>query len=151
MIDRLLAEQIVAAVAGKKDISLPYLQVYLDQLWRDDYKRTFPDGYEGEGFAPLEFTTEEIRQFGKIKNVLLRFLKQQKKDIQVELKAAFPQLAREWNQERNTGHSPYEHAPEDNQEVWWKDASGREWQETIKSRVLKATTLRADGDATPYG
>ena len=85
------AEQIVGAVAGKKEISLPYLQVYLDQLWRDDYKRTYPDGYDGEGFAPLEFTTEEIRLCGKIKNVLYRFLKQQKRDVQAELKETHPQ------------------------------------------------------------
>jgi uncharacterized protein (DUF427 family) len=72
-------------------------------------------------------------------------------DTTNQLKAAFPQLAKEWNQEKNKHHSPYEYSPESNQEVWWKDANGREWKETIKSRVLKATTLRADGDATPYG
>ena len=72
-------------------------------------------------------------------------------DTTNQLKAAFPQLAKEWNQEKNKHHSPYEYSPESNQEVWWKDASGREWKEAIKSRVLKATTLRADGDATPYG
>ena len=72
-------------------------------------------------------------------------------DTTNQLKAAFPQLAKEWNKEKNKHTGPYEFSPESNQEVWWKDASGREWQETIKSRVLKATTLRADGDATPYG
>ncbi len=35
--------------------------------------------------------------------------------------------------------------------VWWRDASGDEWQARIKDRVLEATALRADGDATPYG
>jgi len=72
-------------------------------------------------------------------------------DTTNQLKAAFPQLAKEWDKEKNEHHSPYEYSPQSNQEVWWKDASGREWREAIKSRVLKATTLRADGDATPYG
>jgi uncharacterized protein (DUF427 family) len=72
-------------------------------------------------------------------------------DTTNQLKAAFPQLAKEWNEEKNKHHSPYEYSPESNQEVWWRDASGHEWRETIKSRVLKTTTLRADGDATPYG
>jgi len=85
------AEQIIDAIAGKREISLPYLQVYLDQLWRMDYQRTWPDGYTGEGIAPLEFTTDEIRSFGKIKQVLDRFLQEQKDEIQVQLKTAFPQ------------------------------------------------------------
>jgi hypothetical protein len=28
---------------------------------------------------------------------------------------------------------------------------GDEWRARIKDRVLEATALRADGDATPYG
>jgi len=35
--------------------------------------------------------------------------------------------------------------------VWWQDADGREWRERIKDRVLSLTTLRGNGDATPYG
>jgi hypothetical protein len=35
--------------------------------------------------------------------------------------------------------------------VWWQDADGREWQARIRDRVIAATTLRADGDAHPYG
>lgn len=71
-------------------------------------------------------------------------------DTSNQLKAAFPQLNKEWDKEKN-GASPYEFAAESNQLVWWKDASGKEWQERIKDRVLKLTTLRGDGDATPYG
>lgn len=72
-------------------------------------------------------------------------------DTTNQLKAVFPQLAKEWHPDKNPGRKPYEFAADSNQEVWWKDASGHEWQETIKSRVLKTTSLRADGDATPYG
>lgn len=68
-----------------------------------------------------------------------------------QLKALFPQLAAEWHPTRNTGIKPYEFAPTSNELVWWRDASGDEWQARIKDRVLEATTLRADGDATPYG
>ncbi len=71
-------------------------------------------------------------------------------DTTNQLKACFPQLNKEWLKEKNHC-SPYEFSSESNQVVWWKDESGREWQESIKSRVLKLTTLRGDGDATPYG
>ncbi len=63
----------------------------------------------------------------------------------------FPALVKEWHPTRNKGIGPYEFAADSNQPVWWQDASGREWQERIKDRVLKATTLRANGDAHPYG
>ncbi|MFQ5938366.1 MAG: DUF427 domain-containing protein, partial [Acidiferrobacterales bacterium] len=68
-----------------------------------------------------------------------------------QLKAAFPQLAREWHPTRNVGISPYEFAADSNTEVWWKDASGREWRERIRDRALALTRHRSDGDATPYG
>ena len=71
-------------------------------------------------------------------------------DTTNQLKACFPQLNKEWDKEKN-GCSPYEFSSESNQSVWWKDESGRSWQERIKDRVLKLTTLRGDGDATPYG
>jgi uncharacterized protein (DUF427 family) len=68
-----------------------------------------------------------------------------------QLKALFPQLAEEWHPTRNAGIKPYEFAPYSNELVWWRDASGDEWQARIKDRVLEVTALRADGDATPYG
>ena len=52
---------------------------------------------------------------------------------------------------RNPGVAPYEFAAYSNTEVWWQDAAGREWRARIKDRVLSVTTLRGDGDATPYG
>jgi uncharacterized protein (DUF427 family) len=71
-------------------------------------------------------------------------------DTTNQLKAAFPQLNAEWLKEKNHC-SAYEFSCESDQVVWWKDANGREWQESIRDRVLKLTTLRGDGDATPYG
>jgi uncharacterized protein (DUF427 family) len=72
-------------------------------------------------------------------------------DTTNQFKALFPGLVKEWHPTRNKSIGPYEFAAESNTQVWWQDAGGREWQERIKDRVLKATTARADGDATPYG
>ena len=72
-------------------------------------------------------------------------------DTTTQLKALYPELAREWHPTRNAGIKPYEFPPQSNVEVWWQDASGREWRERIRDRVLAADRCRADGDATPYG
>ena len=72
-------------------------------------------------------------------------------DTETQFKKLFPALVKEWPPTKNKGIGPYEFAADSNQPVWWQDASGREWQERIKDRVLKATTLRANGDAHPYG
>lgn len=77
------ADQIISRLsAGKQGISLPYLQVYLDMLWREDFQRTYPKVDEKElevaltkkQYPKLEFTTEEIEAFGLIEDVLARFL-----------------------------------------------------------------------------
>jgi hypothetical protein len=87
-------DDIFNALADKKgEVSLPYLQVYLDQLWREDFARDYPNGYEGsERYAPLTFTTDEIRQFGQIKDVLQKFLTARKTKIGDQLKAKFPEI-----------------------------------------------------------
>ncbi len=83
--------QMVDALSKRGDVALPYLQVYLDQLWRKDYERTYPDGYQGkEKFIPLAFTTEEIMEFGEIKDVMQRFLLEQKKIFEDKVKSRFP-------------------------------------------------------------
>ena len=71
-------------------------------------------------------------------------------DTTNQLKALYPQLAREWHPSRNGGISPYEFPAHSNAEVWWRGSDGREWRERIKDRVLAADRLPADGDATPY-
>ena len=72
-------------------------------------------------------------------------------DTTTQLKCMFPGLAAEWHPTRNPGIKPYEFPSYSSAVVWWRDGSGREWQERIRDRVLAATTLRADGDAHPYG
>lgn len=71
-------------------------------------------------------------------------------DTTTQLKRLFPDLAAEWHPTRNPGIKPYEFPAYSGAVVWWQDASGREWQERIRDRVVAATKLRADGDATPY-
>lgn len=71
-------------------------------------------------------------------------------DTTTQLKRLFPALAAEWHPTRNPGIKPYEFPAYSSAVVWWQDASGREWQERIRDRVLAATTLRGDGDAHPY-
>jgi|GEM_PF-1327158 len=73
-------------------IQLPYLQVYLDQLWREDYARTLKekngDVPLGEsGFPKLEFTSAEIEAFGDMKDVIQRFLTEQTNQLEEELLA----------------------------------------------------------------
>ena len=80
------ARQIYNILSGKAGFSLPYLQVYLDQLWKEDYLRTYPKGYTGEKLpAPLNFTTQEIIEFGQISDVLLRFLNERRHAVQKKL------------------------------------------------------------------
>lgn len=87
------ARQIIKNLWGKGGVQLPYLQVYLDMLWREDFARTYPDGWQGKGYAPLEITTNEINHFGAIKDVLARFLTERIEAIQRELAIAYPGLA----------------------------------------------------------
>ncbi len=72
-------------------------------------------------------------------------------DTETQLKRLFPALAAEWHPTRNPGIKPYEFPAYSDTVVWWRDASGREWRERIRDRVLAVTALRADGDAHPYG
>ena len=68
-----------------------------------------------------------------------------------QLKRLFPELADQWHPTRNVGIKPYEFPAYSSALVWWQDETGREWQERIRERVLGVTTMRADGDAHPYG
>ena len=74
-------------VVEKSGIPLPYLQVYLDMLWREDFNRTYSDTESTPfpSFPKLKFTTKEIDDFGAIENVLQRFLSQQEVSLQEEL------------------------------------------------------------------
>lgn len=87
---------------GKSGVQLPYLQVYLDMFWREDFARTYPDPTEQEqwqaglnaeppAYPPLVFTGAEIEAFGDMETVLVNFLRQQEAELQRELMADFGQ------------------------------------------------------------
>ncbi|HOY18383.1 MAG TPA: hypothetical protein PLC89_13845 [Haliscomenobacter sp.] len=84
---------------GKSGVQLPHLQVYLDMFWREDFARTYPAVEQAHLLAgmaadppvypPLEFTPEEIDNFGNIESVLARFLAEQERSLQAELRQQF--------------------------------------------------------------
>ncbi len=84
---------IVDNMSGEKaGIQLPYLQVYLDTLYRDDFRRTYPDRDNKPGeWLPIEISRKEIAALGRIENVLEHFLHEQKSAIQHRLKTEFPE------------------------------------------------------------
>lgn len=86
-------EMIQNVSKGRSGIELPYLQVYLDALYRNDYERTEKEGalkQAAQGYPALVFTKDEIQQFGDIEEVLDRFVLEQQQQIQQNLTKAFP-------------------------------------------------------------
>ena len=45
-----------------------------------------------------------------------------------------PEIAKEWNYEKNGNLKPEHFASNSNKKVWWKCNKGHEWQATIRSR-----------------
>lgn len=88
--------------AGKSGVPLPYLQVYLDRLYKEDFTRTYPQGVKPstgpndtltkDSWPALQFTTAEIEEFGEIGDVLKAFLQEQTQEIQGELSSKMPDL-----------------------------------------------------------
>ncbi len=78
--------------AQQARIQLPYLQIYLDKLYKDDYVRTYgADKERGEELPPLTFTGQEIAELGSIEKVLDAFLKEQEETLQAQLETEFPE------------------------------------------------------------
>lgn len=77
-------EQIIDNVSAEKSgIALPYLQVYLDLLYRKNLK-TATNGAQGM-MPTMRLSKENVAQLGKIDNVLLQFLTEQQRSIQQHL------------------------------------------------------------------
>ncbi len=76
------------------DIALPYLQVYLDILYREEYARTIGDREVKERFPILPITRAEITELGKIDNVLNKFLDEQDLGLFQRLKPSHPNIQR---------------------------------------------------------
>jgi energy-coupling factor transporter ATP-binding protein EcfA2 len=85
--------QIIKALSRNGEILLPYLQVYLDQLWRLRFKQTYASNCSfDEKYIPLMFTTQAISEFGTIEEVLSRYMIECIQTIQKSLKEKFENL-----------------------------------------------------------
>lgn len=73
---------------GKSGIPLTYLQVYMDMLYREDFARTYPNDHP-IALPPLTFTKAEIDEFGRIDDVLDRYLKEKTLELQQRLQQDF--------------------------------------------------------------
>lgn len=63
-----VVDRILKAVAGdKQNVHLPYLQVFLDTLWKKAFQ---------QGAGPVLFNETEVKEVGDMGNVLMAFLKQ---------------------------------------------------------------------------
>jgi hypothetical protein len=83
-------QQMVDQLSDRKSgVQLPYLQVYLDLLYREDFKRTYRRERVGDELPELVFTKQEIKDFGTIEEVLEKFLLQQEREITAHLQANF--------------------------------------------------------------
>lgn len=51
-----------------------------------------------------------------------------------DLQTVNPNLAKEWNEEKNNGLTPKDVLPNSNKKVWWKCNKGHEWQAVISHR-----------------
>jgi len=59
-----------------------------------------------------------------------------------DLQTVNPELAKEWNYEKNNGLTPMDVLPSSDKKVWWRCAQGHEWQTQIK--------VRTKGNGCPY-
>ena len=79
-----------------KGVKLPYLQVYLDELYEEDFSRTYPGKVRSAGdFPEIILTPQEISDFGEIESVLERFLLKQEIAISKMLLPKHPELSSE--------------------------------------------------------
>ena len=51
------------------------------------------------------------------------------------LEEMFPEIAAEWNYEKNNGLLPQNFVPGSGQKVWWRCEKGHEWEAVIRSRT----------------
>lgn len=78
---------------GKSGIQLPYLQVYLDGLYRFCAEKKIPviqaESTTAADLPPLQITQADIQEFGKIDHALEDFLRVQQHKIQHQLKTQY--------------------------------------------------------------
>lgn len=74
----------------KAGIALPYLQVYLDMLYREAYRKKFGEQGTLDTLPRLEITKQDIASLGRIGNVLEKFLAQQNAELTAAMQKLFP-------------------------------------------------------------
>lgn len=69
-----------------KEFYLPFLQIYLDRLYKVDFNRTYTSSkyQENSGFLPVEFEVREIQEFGSIHKVLEDYMDRINESIKQE-------------------------------------------------------------------
>lgn len=80
--------------------------------------------------APSRYLTDKQKQWRKMH------------PKEKTLLSEFPELAAQWNYEKNEGLTPEDVAPHSGKKVWWKCKEGHEWQATVNNR--------ANGRGCPY-
>ena len=94
------ASQIINKISSNRSgVVLPYLQVYLDRLYRENFSKKYPH-YEINSpnqpdcsRYPIDFTTKEIEGFGEIEDILKIFLQEQTSHIEKSLEKEYKNLA----------------------------------------------------------
>lgn len=68
-----------------------------------------------------------------------------------DLETTHPELAKEWNYEKNFPLTPQDFITGSNKLVWWKCSKGHEWKASISNRI-KGASLRGEikGTQCPY-
>lgn len=51
----------------------------------------------------------------------------------------YPEIASEWDYEKNLGLTPFDVIPGSNKRVWWKCSKGHEWQTTVVARTARGS------------
>ena len=78
----LIIDQITIKEDSSISYYLPFLQVYLDRLYKLDYYRTYGNDLapkydeDYKNILPLEFDVSEITEFGSIENVLEQYIRE---------------------------------------------------------------------------
>ncbi|MCB0633629.1 MAG: ATP-binding protein, partial [Lewinella sp.] len=79
-------------LAGNQSLGLPYLQVYLDRLYRTVFQKTYQRERKGEELPLLEISQDEIEALGVIDEVMEQFLLEQQKSVQSTLERSYTAL-----------------------------------------------------------
>lgn len=69
------------------------------------------------------------------------FCKRRKPSVEINLEILYPNIALEWNYEKNNGLKPSEVLPKSTKVVWWVCSKGHEYQ----SKVYARTSLKEHG------